>query len=93
VAGHLDNVGACNLHRKDIYLAPGRLPAVAAALKAAHITAVDPVNWFCTSQGCPAIVGNILVYRDGSHMTAHYSRWLAPMVAPLFVPRTSGKTA
>ena len=27
---------------------------------------------------------NILVYRDNSHMTATYSRWLAPMTKPLF---------
>ena len=87
VAGHLDNVGACNLHRDNIYADPGRLATLAATLKSARIPAIDPVSWFCTTQGCPAVVGNMLVYRDGSHMTAHYSRWLAPLVAPLFIPR------
>jgi hypothetical protein len=90
VAGHLNNVGACNLLRSHIYLYPGRLSTLADTLKSARITTVDPVNWFCTSQGCPVIVGNILVYRDNSHVTATFSRWLAPMVAPLFVPRKVG---
>ncbi len=87
VASHLSNVGACNIGRSNAYLAPGRLPALAAALAAARITAVNPVDWFCTTQGCPAVVGDILVYRDGSHMTAHYSRWLAPMTSGFFVTK------
>jgi hypothetical protein len=34
------------------------------------------------------IVHNILVYRDASHMSATYSRFLAPMTAPLFIGRS-----
>ena len=87
VATHLDNVGACNLSRSRSALYQGRRAALQAALTANGITAVDPNRWFCTTSKCPAVVGNILVYRDGSHMTAAYSDWLAPMTAPLFVAR------
>ena len=31
---------------------------------------------------CPVIVGNVLVYRDPSHITATYARMLAPLLAP-----------
>ena len=37
-------------------------------------------NWFCTTQACPAVVGNILVYRDDNHMTVSYSRFVAPLL-------------
>jgi len=29
---------------------------------------------------CPAVVGNTLVYKDGSHMTTAYSEALAPVL-------------
>ena len=63
----------------------GRMASMDDTLTQRRITTVDPTRMFCTSQACPAIVGNILVYRDASHMSARYSRWLAPMTAPLFV--------
>lgn len=42
-------------------------------------TVVDPSPWMCAAS-CPVIVGDILVYKDGSHMTETFSRWLAPVV-------------
>ena len=37
-------------------------------------------DWFCTSAGCPTVVGNILVYRDDNHMTVHYAEFIAPLL-------------
>lgn len=42
-------------------------------------TVVDPSPWMCAAS-CPVIVGDILVYKDSSHMTEAFSRWLAPVV-------------
>jgi hypothetical protein len=44
------------------------------------VTVVDPVPWFCTTEHCPVIVGNVLVYRDAGHITATYARMLAPQL-------------
>jgi hypothetical protein len=44
---------------------------------------VNPEPWICTSTTCPAVVGNMLTYRDDTHLTATFSAWLAPYVAPL----------
>jgi hypothetical protein len=55
-----------------------------------HVTTIDPANWLCTATKCPMIVHNVLVYRDASHMSASYSRFLAPMTAPLFLARKAG---
>lgn len=34
-------------------------------------------QWLCVVSGCPVIVGNLLVYRDDSHLTREASRWLS----------------
>lgn len=41
---------------------------------------VDPEPWFCAAGRCPAVVGSTPVYTDGRHLTAAYSRRLAPQL-------------
>lgn len=89
VATHLDDVGACNLTRARGELYAGRASALDSALSAVGVSVVDPTPWFCVEEACPAVVGNTLVYRDGSHMSASYSSVLAPMTAGLFMERES----
>ena len=36
-------------------------------------------NWLCGEEKCPAIVGNILVFRDSDHITTKYAQWLVPL--------------
>ncbi|MFD1214777.1 acyltransferase family protein, partial [Arthrobacter sp. GCM10027362] len=47
-------------------------------LSSPRITAVDLDKYFCAANRCPAVIGSVLVYRDGSHLTATYARSLAP---------------
>ena len=59
---------------------PGRLGVereVAAKYDADFIPTSD---WMCTDTACPVIVGNVLMYRDNSHITATASEFLAPYV-------------
>ena len=51
-----------------------------------HVDAVDPTSWFCTSTMCPAIVDNMLLYRDVAHMQPVWSRFIAPLLADAIVP-------
>jgi peptidoglycan/LPS O-acetylase OafA/YrhL len=83
LAEHLGDVGACNSvgHLSDY---EGRRDDVQSVLSTIGITVIDPVDWFCVGRSqCPAIVGNLLVYRDLTHMTRAYSEHLAPMIVPL----------
>jgi peptidoglycan/LPS O-acetylase OafA/YrhL len=57
-----------------------RKAALVAAAGPAGMTVVDPTPWFCTDTVCPAIVGNTLVYRDGSHVTSTYLRLLSTLL-------------
>lgn len=47
------------------------------------------VPWLC-SRTCPAIVANVVVYRDCQHVTATFSRLLATRMATnVLVPPTA----
>jgi peptidoglycan/LPS O-acetylase OafA/YrhL/glycosyltransferase involved in cell wall biosynthesis len=87
IANNLAKIQPCMFVRSQAYSFAGRHEEMAATLKAASITALDPVDWFCMARKCPVVIGNIMVYRDASHMSTPYSRYLAPATRPLFVPK------
>lgn len=41
------------------------------------ISFIDPGLWICPTSPCPVILGNLLVYMDGGHLTATFSAALA----------------
>jgi peptidoglycan/LPS O-acetylase OafA/YrhL len=89
VANNLDDVGACTVKREYVWPYDGRHETMVQTLAAANVATIEPIEWLCTINDCPAIVGNMLVYRDASHISTAYSAWLAPMMAPLFNSRPS----
>lgn len=44
------------------------------------IAPVATRRFFCTATVCPAVIGTIIGYFDGSHMTATYGRSIAPFI-------------
>ena len=77
---HLRDPAACVVGREAALKHADRRRAIAAAVRARGVTLVDPLPWFCTATACPVIVGDVLVYRDASHVTATYARMLAPLL-------------
>lgn len=53
------------------------LTAERAVARAEAITLIEPQLWVCPTDPCPAIINNILVYFDPSHMTATFSQSLS----------------
>jgi hypothetical protein len=53
---------------------------VATALGQLGVKVIEPVSWFCTATLCPPVVGNIMVYKDDSHLSTAYSQALAPVL-------------
>jgi peptidoglycan/LPS O-acetylase OafA/YrhL len=45
-----------------------------------RIDLVDLREYFCRNGVCPMVIGDVIVYRDRDHMTATYSRSLAPFL-------------
>lgn len=78
VAANLDDVGACALERSAAFPHTRTADAVADAVRTAGGQVVDPTEWFCADDTCPAVVGKYLVHRDATHVTASYARFLAP---------------
>jgi hypothetical protein len=82
LSGYLDDVQACTPQRSTAVDEPG-IAAEAAATEAGGGRYVDLTKLFCTTQRCPVIVGNTLVYLDENHMTLEYARQLAPAIGTL----------
>ncbi|TDO38834.1 acyltransferase family protein [Paractinoplanes brasiliensis] len=65
-----------------------RRTLVAEAARGAGVRVIDPTPWFCSDTKCPVVVGNVLVYKDNSHMTPAYAHAIAPLLdRALFPPR------
>ncbi|HET9681082.1 MAG TPA: acyltransferase family protein [Candidatus Limnocylindrales bacterium] len=54
----------------------------AVALNLPGITPVATHQFLCTDSVCPAVIGGVVAYFDASHMTATYSRTIAPFLEP-----------
>ena len=49
-----------------------------AAEKVEGVRLIDPTPVLCPEKTCPAVIGDALVYRNGSHITPTYARTIAP---------------
>jgi peptidoglycan/LPS O-acetylase OafA/YrhL len=84
LASHPRSIQKCSLARRA---GSTRLEGMVArsleadAVHNAGAAVIDPVGWFCTATVCPPVIDNMIVYADGSHVTATYATWLAPVLA------------
>jgi peptidoglycan/LPS O-acetylase OafA/YrhL len=81
VAEHPRNIGLCANDRTSALVLPGRRAAMRAAAAMNRMAFIDPVPWMCTATICPVVVGDTLVYRDTTHLTASFATALAPLLA------------
>lgn len=79
---HLDDASACSSATSTAVNISG-IAAESTATKAGGGQYADVTELFCTSDRCPPIVGNTLVYQDEFHLTPEYARVLAPAIAAL----------
>ncbi|WP_275041804.1 acyltransferase family protein [Nocardiopsis baichengensis] len=71
-----DDPAVCAKERDDA-LAEDDPQLMAAGMDGNGAKVVDLNDRLCTDDSCPAVVGNVLVYRDSHHLTATYSQMLA----------------
>lgn len=80
LSGHLDDANACSLSRSvalpQVLVSEARGSAIAA-----EAGFIDPTPWLCTQLRCPVVIGQYLVYRDGSHLSEEYAEWLSEPLA------------
>lgn len=82
LSGHLDDAAACAPPRSTAVNDPG-IVAEAAATKVGGGDYADLTELFCTSDLCPVIVGNTVVFHDANHLTFEYAREMAPAMGAL----------
>ncbi|WP_022883312.1 acyltransferase family protein [Glaciibacter superstes] len=70
--------GACDQPRERALAAFDGAVQAAAATPGA--TVIDLSDLYCTATTCPAVIGNVVVYRDTTHVTATWARTLAPII-------------
>ncbi|AKU15232.1 acyltransferase family protein [Luteipulveratus mongoliensis] len=61
-------------------------PALQAATKRAGVPLITLNDWVCPQAACPAVIGNVLVYRSGNHITATYAMTLVEVLRARLVP-------
>lgn len=52
-----------------------------AAKRVPGVHVIDLTNYICPAARCAPVIGDVLVYRQGSHITNTYARSLAPVLA------------
>ncbi len=82
VSAHMDDASACSAARPEALNQAG-MAAEAAATRAGGGQYAELSDLFCTTDRCPVIVGNTLVFRDDNHVTTEYTQVLAPVVGDL----------
>lgn len=79
------NTGVCEA-RDDAPLTTAVVGAIRAATSQSDVGFIDPLVWQCSDHRCPVVVGDILMYRDGHHLTTTAVLWLQPLLEQLIVP-------
>ncbi|MFC9556540.1 acyltransferase family protein [Rhodococcus sp. NPDC056960] len=82
LSDHLDDATACSPPRQVAIDGVG-VAAEAAATTAGGGRYADLTSLFCTTDRCPVVVGNDLVFRDDNHLTLEHAQALTPVVAAL----------
>ncbi|MET9226601.1 acyltransferase family protein [Lentzea sp. NPDC003310] len=77
-----DDTATCGTPRAEAFAGEGD-PLVEAAAAHPDTKIVDLTPWYCVGDVCPAVIGNVVVYRN-NHVTNLYSRTLAtPLLGQL----------
>lgn len=79
VAAHMDDLRRCAFATPQRLTRPDVISRALASVDGVQV--IDPLAEFCPRTLCPAVIGNVLVWRSGAHVTATYSgtmaRWLS----------------
>jgi peptidoglycan/LPS O-acetylase OafA/YrhL len=75
LAQHPDDVGSCDGPR-DEWLPEDQAEGAVQRLGASGVTFADLTEHICPTQECAAVIGGVVTYFDGSHLTATYASTL-----------------
>ncbi|PYF99412.1 Peptidoglycan/LPS O-acetylase OafA/YrhL, contains acyltransferase and SGNH-hydrolase domains [Georgenia satyanarayanai] len=86
VAENLQSLEECAFDRETGIAESAALTQRAAAERVDTARVVDLTEHVCPAEECVPVIGDVLVYRQGSHLTDTYVRSLTPVLARELVP-------
>ncbi|KNH16874.1 acyltransferase [Arthrobacter sp. ZBG10] len=89
LAAHPDDPAACNGSVLDTFGPVAATDGVDTQLPDTRF--LDLTRYFCVADVCPAIIGNVIVYKDENHVTRSYLMTLAPYFEKDFLALTGWK--
>ncbi|MEV7398482.1 acyltransferase family protein [Aeromicrobium sp. NPDC092404] len=92
VAQNPDALDRCAFDKAEGVASSGAPSALAAAKQVPAVKVIDMSDVVCPDgDRCAAVIGNVLVYRQGSHLTRSYIDSMAPQLAERLYEATSGE--
>jgi hypothetical protein len=82
---HLTDATRC-INRRERAVSPGRITVEGEVAAANSGRFIDTSDWLCTPEACPVILGDILLYRDVTHLTTTGAAWLRPLLEASLFP-------
>lgn len=79
LASHRSDIQRCTQDLADV-IQPQIEAVVAEKIKAHQVSVIWPARWTCVNGRCPMVTGDIMMYRDGNHLTDTFVRWLRPVI-------------
>ena len=81
VSEHLADLSGCAVPRAEAMERSGEAILRAAAARVPAADLLDLTDFVCPREACLPVVGGVLTHSDAHHLTATYSRTLAPRIA------------
>lgn len=86
VADHADALHECAFDLNEGLESSASQVQLGAAQDAVNTSTIDMEAWICPEDPCVPIIGNVLIYRQGSHLTDTYVRTLREQLATELIP-------
>ncbi|WP_265521809.1 acyltransferase family protein [Oerskovia flava] len=86
VADHAEELSRCAFDRDGGIERSGQPVFVEAAREVDEVDVLDLTDTLCNDSMCPPVIGDVLVYRQGSHVTNTYVATLEDVMAARLVP-------
>lgn len=81
-----DDYSICSATKADIFSSAP--PTDTANSQLTKTVFMDLTSSFCYEFVCPAVIGNVIVYKDDNHVTATYMKTLQPIFERDFLAAT-----
>ena len=81
VEEHRDALTSCTYGKSRLTSSGAYVTQIKAVQRRDHVKIVDLFDAICPVDPCSPVIGNVLVYRQGAHITATYVKTLTPRLA------------